>query len=191
MDIVLIRSDRRSFAIEIGRDKKIKVRAPRRASKAQIEELLKEKQDWILRTLDKIDKRNAVEKSEENQIAKLEPEEVKRLKKEARNHLASLTEYWAEKIGVSYGRISIRGQKTRWGSCSSKGSLNYNYLLMLCPDDVIEYVVIHELCHRIYMNHSKRFWEKIEEFCPNYRQARKWLKQNGNSLIARLPQGEI
>ncbi|MDR4235670.1 M48 family metallopeptidase, partial [Priestia megaterium] len=52
-------------------------------------------------------------------------------------------------------------------------------------------VVIHELCHRVYMNHSKRFWEKIEEFCPNYRQARKWLKQNGNSLIARLPQGEI
>ena len=191
MDIVLIRSDRRSFAIEIGRDKKIKVRVPRRASKAQIEELLKEKQDWIFRTLDKIDKKNAIEKNEENQIAKLEPEEVKKLKKEARNHLASLTEYWAEKIGVSYGRISIRGQKTRWGSCSSKGNLNYNYLLMLCPDDVIEYVVIHELCHRIYMNHSKRFWEKIEEFCPNYRQARKWLKQNGNSLIARLPQGEI
>ena len=191
MDIVLIRSDRRSFAIEIDRDKKIKVRVPRRASKAQIEGLLKEKQDWILRTLDKIDKRNAIEKSEENQIEKLEPEEVKKLKKEARNHLASLTEYWAEKIGVSYGRISIRGQKTRWGSCSSKGNLNYNYLLVLCPDDVIEYVVIHELCHRIYMNHSKRFWEKIEEFCPNYRQARKWLKQNGNSLIARLPQGEI
>ncbi len=191
MDIVLIRSDRRSFAIEIDRDKRVKVRVPRRASKAQIEGLLKEKQDWILRTLDKIDKRNAIEKSEENQIEKLEPEEVKKLKKEARNHLASLTEYWAEKIGVSYGRISIRGQKTRWGSCSSKGNLNYNYLLVLCPDDVIEYVVIHELCHRIYMNHSKRFWEKIEEFCPNYRQARKWLKQNGNSLIARLPQGEI
>ena len=92
MDIVVIRSDRRSFAIEIDRDKKIKVRVPRRASKAQIEGLLKEKHDWILRTLDKIDKRNAIEKSEENQIEKLEPEEVKRLKKEARNHLASLTE---------------------------------------------------------------------------------------------------
>ena len=191
MDIVLIRSDRRSFAIEIDRDKKIKVRVPRCASKAQIEGLLKEKQDWILRTLDKIDKRNAIEKSEENQIEKLEPEEVKRLKKEARERLTELTEYWAGRMGISYGRISIRGQKTRWGSCSSKGNLNYNYLLMLCPDDVIEYVVIHELCHRVYMNHSKRFWEKIEEFCPNYRQARKWLKQNGNSLIVRLPQKEV
>lgn len=191
MDIVVIRSDRRSFAIEIGRDKKIKVRVPRRASKAQIDELLKEKQDWILKTLDKIEQRNTAEAREYEEAEQLSSGEVKKLKKEARNHIASLTEYWAEKIGVSYGRISIRGQKTRWGSCSSKGNLNYNYLLMLCPDDVIEYVVIHELCHRIYMNHSKRFWEKIEEFCPNYRQARKWLKQNGNSLIVRLPQKEV
>ncbi len=191
MDIVVIRSDRRSFAIEIGRDKKIKVRVPRRASKAQIEEMLKAKHDWILKTLDKIEQRNTAEAREYEEAKPLSSEEVKKLKKEARNHLASLTEYWAEKIGVSYGRISIRGQKTRWGSCSSKGNLNYNYLLILCPDDVIEYVVIHELCHRIYMNHSKRFWEKIEEFCPNYRQARKWLKQNGNSLIIRLPQKEV
>ena len=191
MDIVLIRSDRRNFAIEIGRDKKVKVRVPRRASKAQIEGLLKEKQDWILRTLDKIDKRNAIEKSEENQIEKLELEEVKRLKKEARERLTELTEYWAGRMGISYGRISIRGQKTRWGSCSSKGNLNYNYLLVLCPDEVAEYVVIHELCHRIHMNHSKDFWNKIEEFCPQYKIARKWLKRNGHSLIARLPQGEI
>ena len=191
MDIVVIRSDRRSFAIEIGMDKKIKVRVPRRASKAQIEEMLKAKHDWILKTLDKIEQRNTAEAREYEEAKPLSSEEVKELKKEARNHLASLTEYWAEKIGVGYGCISIRGQRTRWGSCSSKGNLNYNYLLMLCPDDVIEYVVIHELCHRIYMNHSKRFWEKIEEFCPNYRQARKWLKQNGNSLIARLPQKEV
>ena len=191
MDIVVIRSDRRSFAIEIGMDKKIKVRVPRRASKAQIEEMLKVKHDWILKTLDKIEQRNTAEAREYEEAKPLSSEEIKKLKKEARNHLASLTKYWAEKIGVSYGRISIRGQKTRWGSCSSKGNLNYNYLLMLCPDDVIEYVVIHELCHRVYMNHSKRFWEKIEEFCPNYRQARKWFKQNGNSLIVRLPQKEV
>lgn len=153
--------------------------------------MLKAKHDWILKTLDKIEQRNTAEAREYEEAEQLSSGEVKKLKKKARNHLASLTEYWAEKIGVSYGRISIRGQKTRWGSCSSKGNLNYNYLLILCPDDVIEYVVIHELCHRIYMNHSKRFWEKIEEFCPNYRQARKWLKQNGNSLIARLPQKEV
>ena len=191
MDIVVIRSDRRSFAIEIGMDKKIKVRVPRRASKAQIEEMLKAKHDWILKTLDKIEQRNTAEAREYAEAKPLSSEEIKKLKKEARIRLTELTEYWAGRMGISYGRISIRGQKTRWGSCSSKGNLNYNYLLVLCPDEVAEYVVIHELCHRIHMNHSKRFWEKIEEFCPNYRQARKWLKQNGNSLIARLPQGEI
>lgn len=188
MDIVVIRSDRRSFAIEIGMDKKIKVRVPRRASKAQIEEMLKAKHDWILKTLDKIEQRNTAEAREYAEAKPLSSEEIKKLKKEARNHLASLTEYWAEKIGVSYGRISIRGQKTRWGSCSSKGNLNYNYLLMLCPDEVAEYVVIHELCHRIHMNHSRDFWNKIEEFCPRYKIAKKWLKRNGHSLIARLPQ---
>ena len=191
MDIVVIRSDRRSFAIEIGMDKKIKVRVPRRAGKAQIEEMLKAKHDWILKTLDKIEQRNTAEAREYAEAKPLSSEEIKKLKKEARERLTELTEYWAGRMGISYGRISIRGQKTRWGSCSSKGNLNYNYLLVLCPDEVAEYVVIHELCHRIHMNHSKRFWEKIEEFCPNYRQARKWLKQNGNSLIARLPQGEI
>ncbi len=191
MDIVVIRSDRRSFAIEIGMDKKIKVRVPRRASKAQIEEMLKAKHDWILKTLDKIEQRNTAEAREYEEAKPLSSEEVKKLKKKARERLTELTEHWAGRMGISYGRISIRGQKTRWGSCSSKGNLNYNYLLMLCPDEVAEYVVIHELCHRIHMNHSKRFWEKIEEFCPNYRQARKWLKQNGNSLIARLPQGEF
>ena len=191
MDIVVIRSDRRSFAIEIGMDKKIKVRVPRRASKAQIEEMLKAKHDWILKTLDKIDQRNTAEAREYAEAKPLSSEEIKKLKKEARERLTELTEHWAGRMGISYRRISIRGQKTRWGSCSSKGNLNYNYLLMLCPDDVIEYVVIHELCHRVYMNHSKRFWEKIEEFCPNYRQARKWFKQNGNSLIVRLPQKEV
>lgn len=191
MDIVVIRSDRRSFAIEIGRDKKIKVRVPRRASKAQIEEMLKAKHDWILKTLDKIEQRNTAEAREYEEAEQLSLGEVKKLKKKARIRLTELTEYWAGRMGISYGRISIRGQKTRWGSCSSKGNLNYNYLLMLCPDEVAEYVVIHELCHRIHMNHSKEFWNKIEEFCPRYKIAKKWLKRNGHSLIARLPQGEI
>ena len=188
MDIVVIRSNRRSFAIEIGRDKIIKVRVPKRASKVQIDELLMKKQDWILRTLDKMNQRNEVSIREAEQVKELSSEEIKKLRKEARARLTELTERWANRIGVSYGNISIRGQKTRWGSCSSKGNLNYNYLLMLCPDEVVEYVVIHELCHRIHMNHSMKCWEKIEEYCPQHKQARKWLKQNGHCVIARLPQ---
>ena len=85
-------------------------------------------------------------------------------------------------MGVKYGRITVRRQKTRWGSCSSKGNLNFNCLLMLCPDFVVDYVVVHELCHLKQMNHSERFWAEVERVLPQYKEARKWLKENGNII---------
>jgi len=91
-------------------------------------------------------------------------------------------------VGVDYGRITIRSQRTRWGSCSAKGNLNFNCLLMLCPEEVRDYVVIHELCHRKELNHSPKFWAEVEKVCPDHARQRKWLKENGGSLIARLPE---
>lgn len=96
--------------------------------------------------------------------------------------------YYAEIIGVSYGRITIRNQKTRWGSCSGKGNLNFNCLLMLTPPEVLDYVVVHELCHRKEMNHSKRFWNEVEKVLPDYWESRKWLKENGGRIIERVIQ---
>ena len=90
-------------------------------------------------------------------------------------------------MGVRYGRITIRNQHTRWGSCSAQGNLNFNCLLMLCPEAVRDYVVIHELCHRLELNHSEKFWTEVERVMPDYKIHRKWLKDNGTSLIARLP----
>ena len=177
MDIVVIRSNRRSFAIEIGRDKIIKVRVPKRASKAQIDDLLKKKQDWILRTLDKMDQRNEVSIREAEQVKELSSEEIKKLRKEARARLTELTERWANRIGVSYGNISIRGQKTRWGSCSSKKNLNFNFKLFFLPERLIDYVCVHELAHLKQMNHSKAFWEEVEGQLPDYRQRREELKR--------------
>ena len=95
---------------------------------------------------------------------------------------------YAPRIGVSYGRITIRSQRTRWGSCSAQGNLNFNCLLSLCPEEVRDYVVIHELCHRKEMNHSPKFWAEVEKVMPDYARHRKWLKENGGSLIARLPE---
>lgn len=83
---------------------------------------------------------------------------------------------FAEQIGVTYGRITIRSQKTRWGSCSSKGNLNFNYRLYYMPEELMDYVIIHELCHRRHMNHSKEFWAEVERYCPDYRERRKKLK---------------
>ena len=94
---------------------------------------------------------------------------------------------FAPLVGAGYGRITIRAQRTRWGSCSGKGNLNFNCLLMLAPEAVRDYVVVHELCHRKEMNHSQRFWQEVEALLPDYRTPRKWLKDNGSALIARLP----
>ncbi len=95
-------------------------------------------------------------------------------------------EYFAPLVGVDYGRITIRAQHTRWGSCSSKGNLNFNFLLVLCPPEVLDYVVVHELCHRLEMNHSARFWKGVERVLPDYCSRRGWLREQGGLLLDRL-----
>ncbi len=101
---------------------------------------------------------------------------------QAHELLADSVKYWAEKIGVKYGRVSVKDQKTRWGSCSEKGNLNFNWRLMIAPAPVRDYVVIHELCHLIEMNHSKNFWRHVSQFCPDHKVARKWLRDHGREL---------
>lgn len=82
-------------------------------------------------------------------------------------------------MGVSYGSITVREQKTRWGSCSAKGNLNFNWKLVLMPEEILDYVVVHELAHRLQMNHSTEFWDEVEKILPDYRKRRQWLKENG------------
>ena len=91
--------------------------------------------------------------------------------------------FYAPVVGVTYGRITIRNQRTRWGSCSAKGNLNFNCLLMKAPPEVLDYVVVHELCHRLEMNHSPRFWAQVERVLPDYKVSRKWLREHGNELM--------
>ena len=87
--------------------------------------------------------------------------------------------YFARLMGVSYRNITIREQKTRWGSCSSEKNLNFNWKLILAPPEVLDYVVIHELCHLKEMNHSKAFWDEVEKVMPEYETYKLWLKENG------------
>ena len=114
---------------------------------------------------------------------RLTMEEIRRLAQEAVRVIPERVAYYAPKVGVTYGRISIRHQKTKWGSCSSGGNLNFNCLLMLAPETVRDYVVVHELCHRKQMNHSEAFWAEVERVLPGYREARKWLKTHGQELM--------
>ncbi len=92
------------------------------------------------------------------------------------------TRHWAPIIGVNPARITIKDQKTRWGSCSSLGNINYNWRVVMAPPQVLDYLVIHELCHMLVPNHSPRFWEQVQRFSPDYQNHRKWLSDNGKIL---------
>ena len=176
----LIRSRRKTLSVEIHMDGTVLVRAPQQASMAEIHSFLEEKAPWIQKHLE--------------ELQTMQPPEVPPLTREELNSLAAdavvdfhkRVRHYAPLVGVRYGRITIRNQRTRWGSCSSKGNLNFNVLLMLCPEEVRDYVVIHELCHRKEMNHSPKFWAEVEKLCPDYKQHRKWLKDHGSELMARL-----
>lgn len=97
-------------------------------------------------------------------------------RRKARRMVTRRVEYFADKMGISYGRIAMRNQKTRWGSCSNDGNLNFNCRLLFLPPDLVDYVVVHELAHRRHMNHSPQFWQEVERYLPDYRDRRERLK---------------
>lgn len=103
-------------------------------------------------------------------------------RRQGRRVFAERVAYWNAQFGFSYGRIAIRDQKSRWGSCSRQGNLNFNWRLLLAPLAVLDYIVIHELAHLKEGNHSPRFWALVAEKCPNYREQRDWLRQHGPEL---------
>jgi hypothetical protein len=182
--IEIRRSRRKTLSIEVTAEQKVIVRAPMRMSRAVIDAFVKEKAAWIAESLRKMEARSR----ERSAVERLTEQELRALAGQAAAEFAKKTEWYAAQIGVTYGRITIRSQKTRWGSCSAKGNLNFNCLLMLAPEEVRDYVVVHELCHRRQMNHSPRFWNEVASILPHYREQRAWLKANGPNLIARLPE---
>ncbi|MFT6557896.1 M48 family metallopeptidase [Sneathiella sp.] len=104
----------------------------------------------------------------------------------AKRHIRSLilekvTEY-AEKAGVSFGRITVKDQKSRWGSCSSAGNLNFSWRLIFMPEFVVDYIVCHEVCHLVHLNHSRDFWRLNRRLCPDTEKAKAWLKENGSKV---------
>ncbi|MEO5376866.1 MAG: M48 family metallopeptidase [Magnetococcus sp. DMHC-6] len=95
---------------------------------------------------------------------------------QARSHFQARLSYWGEQIGYQHQQLEIRGQKTRWGSCSSSGTISLNWHLLWAPSRVVDYVVVHELCHFVHRNHSPLFWALVARYIPDFRECRQWLK---------------
>ena len=184
IEIEIIKSNRKTIAIEVRTDLRVIVRAPKRASNREIMKFVEQKQDWIAKHLAQMQIRyEEVWRRKEELFT---DDDIRKMKDEAKKIIPDRVKYYADIMGVTFGKITIKNQKTRWGSCSSKGNLNFNCLLMLTPERVRDYVVIHELCHLRQMNHSKLFWAEVEKVMPDYKVYRQWLSQNGNMLIERM-----
>ena len=179
MEYEIIRSDRRSISAGI-KEGRLIVRAPRQMSEREIEAFLARHRRWIESHIQREEeKRRAAEK-----CSTLTPEALRDLVKKAMQVIPERVAYYAPKVGVTYRKITIRLQRTLWGSCSAKGDLSFNALLMLAPIGAIDSIVVHELCHRKEMNHSRRFYAEVLRVFPNYYTERRWLKENGYLLFA-------
>lgn len=177
----ILRSKRKTYGLEI-KDNGLIMRAPLYATDKQIREFMNQHREWIDTHMQKVRECQ----QEFSDIPVLTMEEIRVLADKALVVVPERVRYYAQKIGVTYGRITIRNQRTRWGSCSAKGNLNFNCLLMLAPPEVLDSVVVHELCHRKEMNHSDRFYAEVLRVFPDYRKWNQWLKDNGDALLKRM-----
>lgn len=181
-DITVIRSGRKTVALEIKTDGQVILRAPLAMREEEMRRFLQEKSAWLAKHLQLCQARRSA-----SAAPKLTADEIQALAEKARAAIPPRVQYYAALLGVSYGRLAIRRQRTRWGSCSSRGNLNFNCLLMLAPPEVIDYTVVHELCHRKEMNHSAAFWALVASVLPDYPERAKWFKQHGGAILRRLP----
>ena len=169
MDYTLIRSSRRTMALEITRDGRLLVRAPQRAPQAVIDRFVASHTDWIAAHLEK-----------QRQRAQAHPplteDELAALRQKARDILPGRVAHYAEWMGVTPTGVKITGAKTRFGSCSAKNSLCFSLYLMAYPDAAVDYVVGHELAHIRHKNHSPAFYAEVARVMPDYRERRKLLK---------------
>ena len=179
--ITVIRSKRKTLSIQV-KHQEIIARAPLKMNDKEILAFIESKKSWLEKHLDILNEKHKMLES----VPAFSQKEIDELTKKAKVVIPQRVEYYADKIGVTYNSVTVRCQKTRWGSCSSKGNLNFNCLLMLFPIEVIDSVVVHELCHRKQMNHSPAFYAEIERVFPDYKKHHNWLKDNGGIHLSRV-----
>ena len=171
LDYVVIVSSRKTMALEVSAEKGVIVRAPRRATKKEIESFVLSHAAWIERAKKRVQARAA-----HRPVFSDDACEIARLKNLAKEKIPPRVAYYAALLGVTPAKIGYTKAKTRFGSCSGKNSINFSCYLMLYSDRAIDYVVVHELCHIRHKNHSKAFYEMIAGVMPDYKEREKELK---------------
>ncbi len=170
MDYEVIRSRRRTMALEITRDARILVRAPLRTSEASIRRFVENHREWISAHLARRQEHLAAHPP-------LSEEEISALRAEARAYLPGRTDWWAERMGVRHSGVKITSAHTRFGSCSAKNSICYSLYLMQYPPEAVDYVVVHELAHIRHKNHSPAFYAEVARWLPDYRRRQAMLRK--------------
>lgn len=165
-EIKIIRQSRKSLSLKVDRDGVVVVKAPHFTFQKTIDRFVEKNKAWIEKQ----------KKSKQNSI--MDPDKVWEYKAEAKKIIIPRVAEFAEKYWFKYNNIRITSAQTRWGSCTSKKNLNFTYRLVLAPEKVRDYVIVHELCHLRQMNHSQKFWKEVEAIMPDYKQQEKWLKDN-------------
>ncbi len=180
MELVDVRRSTRAvrWRLEVPWGAPVRLTVPRATSAAEVERLLAQTRGWI-------------EAQRRGQVPRLGLERMAVSESEARSGarelVSALAQEEALELGVSYARIRIAGQRTLWGSCSPQGTLSFNWRLVLAPFEVLDYVVVHELCHIRVPDHSRRFWGLVERHRPRWREQRDWLREYGAELLAFTP----
>lgn len=187
-EIEVIYSKRRSLALSLDPRGKVVVRCPLREKDETIEAFVKGNLGWIQKHREAA--REHYEKAFESWLgperwSEADPARRRFWLKKARELAEERLRYYAPRVGANYTKLTVRPMKTRWGSCSREGHITLNALLLSVPPFVADYVVVHELCHRHHMDHSKAFWQAVEAVLPEYKKARKWLKDYGYALTER------
>ena len=171
----IIRSRRRTVSLEITADATLLVRAPAKMPVRDIEAFVEKNREWIDANMAKAQSRTR----RVDAYGMMSPNEISALCILAEEAIPPKVERFAKILGVTYGRISVRHMKSLWGSCTADGDLSFNCLLMKAPESVMDYVIVHELCHRLEMNHSPAFWEHVSAVIPDHKKQRKWLREEG------------
>lgn len=172
--ISVIRSARKSLGLEVRDANTVLARIPTRVSDRELKAFVENHRSWILEKTEVMAEREEKRKSTPAPPLEL-LSKTDRMKIQLK--IGKRVRHYCEAMGVTVGYVTVKNQKTRWGSCSAKGNVNFNYQLAFLPDELLDYVVIHELAHRRHMNHSRAFWAEVEKYCPDYLERREQLKE--------------